>query len=273
MATVYAPIYKDTVYTYSGDTLFFRIESPSGNTLLRGEASTRPDGTPAQVYVNRLCEPFLSQEFDPTVSGLTVQSGGSRVFYLVEDDESGQTLESYEFVRMYGYRPCWFVYDYFDWYGNDAILSDPIKPSISRDMVMPFTMYQSRPADAEIATAPTDYYLNFTETAKTISANVASGTSVHFNISSTNIPIWNRRVGVKGSGDASMLIKTIDPEGREPDRPDVDATYLDPVNNRVTFRVLPNTTGKQRTYSAEITLRQILGGPKYLNTITLIQQA
>lgn len=127
---VYAPIYKDTIYTHQGEELFFRIESPQGNVLVEGEASTRPDGTAPLVYMNRLCEPFLSMEIDPVNTGLTSQSGATRTFWLY-NDLNDVIIETYTFLRSYS----------GEWNNTDKMLSDPVRPSISKEMVVPFTAY------------------------------------------------------------------------------------------------------------------------------------
>lgn len=126
---VFAPIYKDTVYTYNGEELDYRIETSSGVTIVEGVASVRPDGTPAQIYVNRLCEPFLAQKINPTVTGITQQPAFD-IYYLY-DNFNDELLETYVFLRMYS----------GDWDGYDKFLSDPIKPNVSKDMTLPVTVY------------------------------------------------------------------------------------------------------------------------------------
>lgn len=128
---VYAPIYKDTIYAYEGEELDYRIESPRGITILEGVVSVKPDGTPAQIYMNRLCEPFLAQEINPLVPGVTPQPA-CKSFYLF-NNLNDALLETYHFLRMYS----------GDWNGEDRILSDPIKPGVSTDMTLPFSIYSA----------------------------------------------------------------------------------------------------------------------------------
>ena len=126
------PVYQDTKYTYSGETLNYRIEGPLGTVLLRGTASTRPDGTPPTIYVNRQIEPFMNQDVKP-VTGLTTEYDASRTFFLFDDSEGGSLLETYTFIRSYS----------GDWSGANKRLSDPIRPNISAAMLVPFTQYVS----------------------------------------------------------------------------------------------------------------------------------
>ena len=123
------PIYKDTVYTSTESTLRCRIESPQGTVLLKGVASERPDGTPIEIYVNRLCEPFLSQSVN-VEEGITTDPDAVRTFYLY-NDLNNTLLETYAFIRAYT----------GEWNGSNKILNDPIRPNVSHNMLLPFSVY------------------------------------------------------------------------------------------------------------------------------------
>lgn len=127
---VYAPIYKDTIWTYDTPFIQYRIESPQGNVILEGRADTRPDGTPPTIYVNRLCEPFLETSLDPTETGITSQGGATRTFYLY-NGLNDALLETYTFLRSYS----------GEWSNDNKPLSDPIRHSISKDMVIPLSAF------------------------------------------------------------------------------------------------------------------------------------
>lgn len=161
---VYAPIYKDTIWTYDTPFIQYRIESPQGNVILEGRADTRPDGTPPTIYVNRLCEPFLAQELNPAESGLTLQPA-YREFYLY-NDLNDALLETYGFLRMYS----------GDWAGEDKALSDPIKENVSKDMNLPFTVFKSDAGQIHIEAAPAirNNFFNLITTALTV--NYGGGT-------------------------------------------------------------------------------------------------
>lgn len=151
------PIYKDTVYTSTESTLRYRIESPQGTVLLKGVASERPDGTPIEIYVNRLCEPFLSQSVK-VEEGITTDPDAVRTFYLY-NDLNDTLLETYSFIRAYT----------GEWDGSNRILNDPIRPNVSHNMLLPFSAYLATGSDISIngdkeqggGEGPSDYYLYF----------------------------------------------------------------------------------------------------------------
>lgn len=151
------PIYKDTVYTSTESTLRYRIESPKGTVLLKGVASERPDGTPIEIYVNRLCEPFLSQSVK-VEEGITTDPDAVRTFYLY-NDLNNTLLETYAFIRAYS----------GEWNGSDRILNDPIRPNVSHNMLLPFSAYLANGSDISIngdkeqggGDGSPDYYLYF----------------------------------------------------------------------------------------------------------------
>ena len=151
------PIYKDTVYTSTESTLRYRIESPQGTVLLKGVASERPDGTPIEIYVNRLCEPFLSQSVN-VEEGITTDPDAVRTFYLY-NDLNNTLLETYAFIRAYT----------GEWNGSNRILNDPIRPNVSHNMLLPFSAYLAKGSDISIngdkeqggGDGSSDYYLYF----------------------------------------------------------------------------------------------------------------
>ena len=139
---VYAPIYKDTIYTYQGEELEYRIEFPLGTVIYEGTASERPDGTPIKIYMNRLCEPYLAQKLNPVVTGITQQPAVG-TFYLF-NSLNDNLLETYYFLRMYS----------GEWDGEDKVLSDPIGVGVSPQMVLPFSVYTKSGATINIEAVP-----------------------------------------------------------------------------------------------------------------------
>lgn len=118
-------VWIDTVYSSSTEELEYKIKDAGNNVLVEGLAVSRPDA-PAEVYVNRVAEPFLEHKFS-TATGLTSAPDALRVFRLYN---SGSTLlETYTFLRAYD----------GEWNGNDAILSDPVRKDVSANMIIPFT--------------------------------------------------------------------------------------------------------------------------------------
>jgi hypothetical protein len=156
-AAIYSDLYYDTSKYYTG-SFRYRLESPLGNVLQRGEVSEKPDGTPSLIYINRLCEPYLSMELDPTKTGLTSHPDASKKFWLL-DDETGLSACTYTPIRMYsGYAPCetgrggHFV-------PGEKILSDPIRPNVSKEMSLPFTVFSE--FGGYINTDISKYYFTF----------------------------------------------------------------------------------------------------------------
>lgn len=138
-AAIYSDFYYDTSKYYT-DSFRYRLESPLGNVLQRGEVSPKPDGTPALIYMNRICEPYLSIELDPTKTGLTSHPDASKKFWLLDDD-TGTSACTYTPIRMYsGYAP-WETGIGGRFIPGEKILSDPIRPNVSKEMSLPFTVF------------------------------------------------------------------------------------------------------------------------------------
>lgn len=160
---VYAPIYKDTIYTYQGEELEYRIEFPLGTVIYEGTASERPDGTPIKIYMNRLCEPYLAQILNPVVTGITQQPAVG-TFYLF-NSLNDNLLETYYFLRMYS----------GEWDGEDKVLSDPIGVGVSPQMVLPFSVYTKSGATINIEAVPIVRNTFFNLITTNLSINYAGG--------------------------------------------------------------------------------------------------
>lgn len=113
----YAPIWKDTFYTASSQTLIYKIYGGNGY-IFQGKAYAMPNGDPIKICVNKICQDYLYQDIDSILAGSSSQSnnGACRTFTL--QSEVGNTLASYTFLY------CW-DYDY-NWNNNSATLSIPI---------------------------------------------------------------------------------------------------------------------------------------------------
>ena len=73
-------VWEDTYVEYSGDTLYFRVKKDN-EPVYEGYAERFPDGTPIRIYINRIARDYLfNGVFDPTVTGLTVDSGACGEF-------------------------------------------------------------------------------------------------------------------------------------------------------------------------------------------------
>ena len=129
---VYSSVINDTVYTTSAETLEYKIKSPSSVTIINGTSHIKPDGSPIEIYVNRLVEPFLGNGLNPTATGTTT-TDAMRTFYLYGVDSGGTEtlLETYIFLRCYD--PALTI-------SNSMVISDPIRKNIPPQVTIPFSV-------------------------------------------------------------------------------------------------------------------------------------
>ena len=266
------PIYKDTVYTSSGSTLNYRIESPQGTEILKGVASERPDGTPIEIYINRLCEPFLSQSVNVEEGVITTDPDAVRTFYLY-NDLNDVLLETYVFIRAYS----------GEWNGSNKILNDPIRPNVSHNMLLPFSAYLATGSDIPITptSAATDcgYYLELDRYLINVEADVDETAKYYFYITDTNIPYQTFPSG-RLFGDAG---EGVDTYFYNEDRIVKEYIYLNKprcirdttnTNGGFYFLLTKNTTGKARTFKENFyVISPLCSQRKLLCTITINQSA
>lgn len=287
---VYAPIYKDTIWTYDTPFIQYRIESPQGNVILEGRADTRPDGTPPTIYVNRLCEPFLAQELNPVESGLTSQGGATRTFYLY-NDLNDALLETYTFLRAYS----------GDWEGKDKILNDPIRPSISKEMTVPFSIYTASGAslpmlnyeeEVEYTGNTCGYYIHFSapglevDSENNYTLHIGPDPSTIIINVSTNIPYHtfplgtlfhsHPAAGVWAYYDNTELVLwqyTDVVNGNKGTHTIYDHTDQDPPT--IEYRSMTNISGREKTYFETFSVEPPLCNNRrtVIATITIIQSA
>ena len=265
------PIYKDTVYTSSGSTLNYRIESPQGTEILKGVASERPDGTPIEIYINRLCEPFLSQSVNVEEGIITTDPDAVRTFYLY-NDLNDTLLETYVFIRAYS----------GEWDGSNKILNDPIRPNVSHNMLLPFSAYLATGSDIPITptSAATDcgYYLEFDRNVINVGADVDETERYFIYITDTNIPYQTFPNGkLTGGGGVisrfnnndGVVKQYIGSDGKNKCLRDITN-----VNGGAYYLLTKNTTGKARTYKDYFYVESPLCSQrKLLNIITINQSA
>ena len=114
-----APIFQDTIYIHTGDSLEYRIIL-EGNTIFRGKAYAAPGESTISINVNRICENYLdNNDVEPLLNetaNIVTARTACRNFYLTTI--SGVTLESYKFLYNYDYD------GYFN--AGGMVLSDPI---------------------------------------------------------------------------------------------------------------------------------------------------
>ena len=117
---VKAPIFKDTVYIYTGDTLTYSVISQDGDTIFNGRAYAAPNEDTIKININRICENYLDNyDIEPILTGSSSQVVAYNAYkeFTLKDD-SGNTLETYEFLYDYDYE--------VDFDTTGFVLSDPI---------------------------------------------------------------------------------------------------------------------------------------------------
>lgn len=127
-----SPIYKDTIYTYSGSSLEYSIEL-NGTTIFRGKAYAAPGEDEIKININRICENYLDNyDIEPVFAG----GGGTawnafRTFLL--KDSGDTTLEEYHFLYCYDYG--WDID-----FGN-PYLSNPITDATAVNFIPVMTYF------------------------------------------------------------------------------------------------------------------------------------
>lgn len=130
---IYAPIYKDIFYEFTGDTNY-EIVCDEG-TVFRGKAYAC--GGSAKIYINRLCRDWLFNEINPELTYLSISEDAFKEFRLVNADTQ-QVLETYKFLYSWDYDT--------DWTGQTMCLSNPVNGHLEPRMYFYYT---------QIATADT----------------------------------------------------------------------------------------------------------------------
>lgn len=132
---IIAPIYKDTVFTYTGQALTYSIEL-AGDTIFNGRAYAAPNESTIKVNINRSCENYLNNNAIETVlatSAYTQESSPEAYREFELKDDSGNTLETYGFLYNYDYDG--------DFEPLGMTLSDPITDAYASPMRTLFTEF------------------------------------------------------------------------------------------------------------------------------------
>lgn len=104
------PIWKDTYYTSTADTLQYTIkDSNSGEVIFSGKAYKFPDGDNLKINISSICADYLNTDI-PAIFWTTTRPGqwwftltdGVKTFTV--NDEEDNLLSSYTFVNDYLYR-------------------------------------------------------------------------------------------------------------------------------------------------------------------------
>lgn len=154
-----APIYKDTFYTSTSNSLHYRLYD--GNIMIyEGRAVKMPGNDTLQLNINKICKDYLSSDIDLIVTGGTAETHIDALKTFTLQSDLGATLETYKFL---------FCWDYdFSWNGSNTTLSLPITGEYAAGMKkLKTTVYGSTVStnsngdyDKEVCGNYALYYLN-----------------------------------------------------------------------------------------------------------------
>ena len=128
--SIFIPVVKDTYYETTLDTLDYKILL-GGFTVFEGRAVKGPEGT-LKINVNKIFKDYIENkitDFREVDGGVIAHPEAFRIFEL--RDSSDTLLETYGVL---------FDWDK-EWNGETALLSDPVRPSISQQMKFPISIY------------------------------------------------------------------------------------------------------------------------------------
>lgn len=100
------PIWKDTFYTFTADTLTYYVTKGDEDTIYTGKAYRFPDADEGRVQINRIAENYLSTFLPPlsTVSATTTFTHSDACGQFKLYNASGDTLlGTYDFVWNWEY--------------------------------------------------------------------------------------------------------------------------------------------------------------------------
>ena len=114
---VYAPIWKDTYYTTTANSLIYTINT-DGVTIFSGKAYKMPGQSSLKININKVAQDYLRQDLDSILTGSTSTINGDACKNFVLKNATGGTIETYRFLYDWDYDHTWS--------GQSATLSEPI---------------------------------------------------------------------------------------------------------------------------------------------------
>lgn len=126
---IYSPIYKDTYYTSSANSLTYLIKL-EGKVIYSGKAFKKPDADYININVNKICRNYLSSDIADLITGSSTYITDYNAIKTFDFcDSAGTVLQQYMFL---------FDYDYSDtWGGGAKNLSLPINGHYATGMLKP----------------------------------------------------------------------------------------------------------------------------------------
>lgn len=153
--SIFIPVVKDTYYETTLDTLDYKILL-GGFTVFEGRAVKGPEGT-LRINVNKIFKDYIENkitDFREVDGSVIAHPEAFRIFEL--RDSSDTLLETYGVLFDWGK----------EWNGQSALLSDPVRPSISQQMKFPISIYSPNGQTERIDFVPivTNTYFRLPET-------------------------------------------------------------------------------------------------------------
>ena len=153
--SIFIPVVKDTYYETTLDTLDYKILL-GGFTVFEGRAVKGPEGT-LRININKIFKDYIENkitDFREVDGSVIAHPEAFRIFEL--RDSSDTLLETYGVL---------FDWDK-EWNGQSALLSDPVRPSISQQMKFPISIYSPNGQTERIDFVPivTNTYFRLPET-------------------------------------------------------------------------------------------------------------
>ena len=153
--SIFIPVVKDTYYETTLDTLDYKILL-GGFTVFEGRAVKGPEGT-LRINVNKIFKDYIENkitDFREVDGSVIAHPEAFRIFEL--RDSSDTLLETYGVLFDWGK----------EWNGQSALLSDPVRPSISQQMKFPISIYSPNGQTERIDFVPivTNTYFRLAET-------------------------------------------------------------------------------------------------------------
>lgn len=122
---VTAPIWKDTFYTSSAQSLTYYILL-DGAVIYAGKAFRMPSESTLRININKICENYLSTDIDAILGGSPSQTNIYAYRSFVLKDADNNELQTYNFLYNWSYE---------DWDGSPTTLSAPINSHYADGML------------------------------------------------------------------------------------------------------------------------------------------
>lgn len=167
MSETFIPVFKDTYYETTAETLTYSILC-DGLTIFRGKAVKGPKDALLRVNINRVAQDYLLNEisdFRASDGQIHTHPEAFRIFELRDANE--QLLETYGVLADYG-RP-------FD--GRALLLSDPVRKQISPAMKYTISIYSPSGQTGVIDYVPIITNTYFRPSSPTFSVPFTGGTA------------------------------------------------------------------------------------------------